>query len=60
MSSDSTHFYFSGYEAPSQRIDMPARPWVFKGKFVEGGDFEAIEHGLFPTVRPVKSSALSR
>ena len=22
MSSDSTHFYFSGYEAPSQRIDI--------------------------------------
>ena len=52
ISSDSTHFYFSGYEAPGQRLDTPARPWVFQGQFVEGGELEAVEHGLFPTVRP--------
>ena len=51
ISTDSTHFYFSGYEAPNQRVDMPARPWVFKGLLEEGAGFEALEHGLFPTVR---------
>lgn len=52
ISTDSTHFYFSGYEAPNQRVDMPARPWIFKGTLEEGADFEAVEHGLFPTVQP--------
>ncbi len=53
VSTDSTHFYFSGYELPNQRVDMPARPWVFRGLLEEGADFEAIEHGLFPTVQPL-------
>lgn len=53
ISTDSTYFYFSGYEAPNQRVDMPARPWVFRGRLEEGADFEAIEHGLFPTVQPL-------
>ena len=56
ISNDSERFYFSGYEPPSQRLDAPARPWVFEGSFVEGGEFQAIEHGLFPVVQPESQS----
>lgn len=56
ISTDSTHFYFSGYEAPNQRVDMPARPWIFKGTLEDGADFEAVDHGLFPTVHPRRAT----
>lgn len=52
ISNDSNHFYFSGYEPPTQRLDAPARPWMFEGSFVKGAEFRAIEHGLFPVVQP--------
>lgn len=52
LSSDNQHFYFSGYEAPTQRQDTLPRPWIFRGEMKMGGSFEALEHGLFPTRQP--------
>ncbi len=52
LSKDNMHFYFSGYEAPHQRGEFPPRPWIFRGTLEAGCEFEALEHGLFPTVQP--------
>ena len=52
LSKDNTHFYFSGYESPNQRGKFPPRPWLFRGTLEAGREFEALEHGLFPAVKP--------